>query len=55
MAQVKNPYAGRKTSFMHDDALSSDVFTGQPSMGNLSFAFESKQGAVPTLLQGSDN
>lgn len=55
MAKVKNPYAGTKTAFMHDDALSSDVFTGKAPTGDLSFRFETKKGAVPTLLQGSDD
>lgn len=55
MAQIKNPYAGAKTAFMHNDALSSDVFSGNAPTGNLSFVFETKSGAVPTLLQGSDN
>lgn len=55
MAQVKNPYAGSKTAFMHDDALSSDVFTGKAPADNLHFVFENKKGAVPTLLQGTDD
>jgi len=55
MAQVKNPYAGTKTAFMHDDALSSDVFTGKAPTGDLNFLFETKNGAVPTLLMGSDD
>ena len=54
-AQIKNPYAGTKTAFMHDDALSSDVFSGQIPIGDLKFDFKSMQGAVPTILQGSDN
>lgn len=55
MAQVANPYAGTKTAFMHDDALSSDVFTGKAPTGDLNFTFETKKGAVPTLLMGSDD
>lgn len=55
MAQVNNPYVGRKTAFMHDDALSSDVFTGKAPTGDLNFLFETKKCAVPTILQGSDN
>lgn len=54
-AQVKNPYTGKKTAFMHDDSFSSDVFTGKTPAGDLDFVFESKNGAVPTILQGSDN
>lgn len=55
VAQTPNPYASFKTSFMHDDALSSDVFKGDAPTGELSFVFENKNGAVPTILQGSDN
>lgn len=55
MAQVKNPYAGKKNAFMHDDSFSSDVFTGKAPAGDLNFVFETKNGAVPTILQGSDN
>jgi hypothetical protein len=55
MAQIKNPYAGKKTAFMHDDLFSSDAFTGKAPAGDLSFVFETKNGAVPTILQGSDN
>ena len=53
-AQTKNPFAGTKTAFMHDDALSSDVFSGISPKGDLTFTFETKQGAVPTILLGSD-
>ena len=53
-AQIKNPFAGPKTAFMHDDALSSDVFSGISPKGDLTFTFETKQGAVPTILLGSD-
>ena len=53
-AQIKNPFAGAKTAFMHDDALSSDVFSGTVPYNKLNFTFETKQGAVPTILLGSD-
>ncbi len=53
-AQIKNPFAGPKTAFMHDDALSSDVFSGTVPSNKLNFTFETKQGAVPTILLGSD-
>ena len=52
--QTKNPFAGSKTAFMHDDAFSSDVFSGISPKGDLTFTFETKQGAVPTILLGSD-
>ena len=54
-AQGSHPYAGSKTAFMHEDALSSDVFSGVAPQGKLSFKFETKQGAVPTILQGNDD
>ena len=54
MAQTQNSFAGSKTAFMHDDALSSDVFTGAAPEGNVQFSFSTKMGAVPTLLLGSD-
>ena len=53
-AQIKNPFAGSKTAFMHDDALSSDSFSGSAPAGNIDFIFETKQGAVPTILLGID-
>lgn len=55
MAQTTNPYTGSKTAFMHDDAFSSDAFSGEAPTGELDFSFESKSGAVPTILQGSDH
>lgn len=55
MAQNTNPFAGNKTAFMHDDAFSSDAFSGLAPTGTLDFSFESKSGAVPTILQGSDH
>lgn len=53
-AQVANPYVGSKTAFMHNDAFSSDVFSELAPSGNLSINFETKKGAVPTILQGKD-
>lgn len=55
MADVNNPYAGNKTAFMHDDALSSDVFHGTAPTGDVNFLFTAKNGTVPTILQGRDN
>lgn len=53
-AQTKNPFAGSKNAFMHDDAFSSDVFSGKGPGKKVEFMFQSKQGTVPTLLKGSD-
>ncbi len=53
-AQLQNPFAGSKSAFMHEDALSSDVFNGAAPQDNIQFSFATKKGAVPTLLQGSD-
>ena len=53
-AQTKNPFAGSKTAFMHDDVYSSDVFSGTAPSNRLNFRFETKQGAVPTILLGKD-
>lgn len=39
---------------MHDDALSSDVFDGKAPGTSVDFSFSTKNGAVPTLLMGSD-